>query len=206
VPRKVLDFRADPNTIFRSKPLIIEYLSNGLFVENYPSETALLQLVQKANIDVMGPAGNYPLHLTLGRIKMLDMGHWRSRLHPGFYAITAALNSRNARVNQTNDVGASPLEIWLRKGMYKRSRIVKVALLLFEAGADTMMPTSTRETLFDLLNWLPSDDQNLLTKAFLKRGAVAQENANSRLHFGIPWAGFLTNRPTYWEPIHWVGK
>ncbi|KAF4634239.1 hypothetical protein G7Y89_g3870 [Cudoniella acicularis] len=42
-----------------------------------------------------------------------------------------------------------------------------------------MMPTSTGETLFDMLNWLPSDDQNLLTKAFLKRGAVAQENANS---------------------------
>jgi hypothetical protein len=27
-----------------------------------------------------------------------------------------------------------------------------------------------------------------------------------RLHFGIPWVGFLTNRPTYWEPTHWVGK
>jgi hypothetical protein len=28
----------------------------------------------------------------------------------------------------------------------------------------------------------------------------------ARLHFGIPWVGFLTNRPTHWEPTHWVGK
>ncbi|KAF4634229.1 hypothetical protein G7Y89_g3869 [Cudoniella acicularis] len=101
---KFLVAGADPNTIFRSKPLIIEYLLNGLYVENDTFEKALLQLIQKANIDVMGPAGNYPLHLTLGRIKIQER-YYSDKWSFGVYAIAAALISRNASVNQTNDEG-----------------------------------------------------------------------------------------------------
>ena len=170
---KFLVAGADPNTIIRSKPLIIEYLSNGMFEENNQSEKTLLQLIQMANIDVVGPAGNDPFHLTLTVAK----NHHPRKWVPGVFAIIDALISRNASPNQANDEGATPLEIWLRKGHEKPSKIVKVALLLIEAVADTMIQTSTGGTLFDMLSWLPNGDQNLLTRALLKRGATAQEHA-----------------------------
>jgi ankyrin repeat protein len=170
---KFLVAGADPNTITRSKPLIIEYLSHGIFEENDETEKTLLQLIQRANIDVVGPAGNDPFHLTLTVAKNYHPRKWV----PGVFAIIDALISRNASPNQANDEGATPLEIWLRKGHEKPSKIVKVALLLIEAVADTMIQTSTGGTLFDMLSWLPNGDQNLLTRALLKRGAVAQEHA-----------------------------
>ncbi|CZR67474.1 uncharacterized protein PAC_17373 [Phialocephala subalpina] len=199
---KFLDAGADPNTIFRSKPLIITYLSNGLFLEGDPSEKALLQLIQRGNIDVIGQAGNYPLHLTLGRAKVLCAYSSRSPSSKwpfGIYAITAALISRNASVNQTNDEGASTLEILLSKRWHKPSTVLKVALLLVEADADTIAPTSTGETLFDMLEWLPSDDQKVLTKAFLKRGVVAQENANSTATL----SGWVEIWRTAWKQEYW---
>ena len=168
---KFLVAGADPNTTIRSKPLIIEYLENGKFDEN--TEKTLLQLIQRANLDVAGPAGNNPFHLTLMRAKNQLPG----RCNPDTFAIINALISRNVSPNQTNDEGATPLEIWLRKGHKKPSKIVKVALQLIEAVADTMIQTSTGGTLFDMLSWLPNEDQNLLTRALLKKGTGTQENA-----------------------------
>jgi ankyrin repeat protein len=197
---KFLTAGADPNTIFHSKPLIIEYLSNGVFVEGDTSEKVLLKLIQKASIDVLGPAGNGPLHLALGRVNLQE-GQRSSRWSFGTYEITAALISRNANVNQTNDDGASPLEILLTKGRHKSSRIVQVTSLLIEAGADTLIPTSTRGTLFDMLDWLPSDDQNFLTKSFLKVGAIAKDNANiisTRTEWVEIWR-------TAWKESRWQG-
>jgi ankyrin repeat protein len=174
---KFLTAGADPNMIFRSKPLIIEYLSNGFFVEDDTSGKVLQKLIQKANINVLGPGGNGPLHLALGRVN--PQTRRSSSWSFGTYAITAALISRNSNVNQINDDGASPLEILLRGGRHESDRTVKVALLLVEAGADPMMPTSTGGTHLDMLTWLPSYDQISLTRAFLKWGGVAQENATS---------------------------
>jgi hypothetical protein len=103
--------------------------------------------------------------------------------------------------NQTNDEGATPLEIWLRKGREKPSKIVKVALLLIEAVANTMIQTSTGETLFDMLSWLPDEDQNLLTRALLKKGGAAQEHAT-----GAParseWADLWR---AAWKRTDWQG-
>jgi ankyrin repeat protein len=197
---KFLAAGADPNTIFCSKPLIIECLSNGIFMEDDMTGKALLKLIQKASIDVLGPAGNGPLHLALGRVNPQE-NRRSSRWSFGTYEITAALISRNANVNQTNDDGASPLEILLTKGRHKSSTIVKVASLLIEAGADTMMPTSTGGTLFDMLDWLPNDDQNLLTKAFLKGGAVAKDNANN----SPAQAEWVEIWRTAWEKLRWEG-
>jgi hypothetical protein len=122
-------------------------------------------------------------------------------LVPGVFAIIDALISRNASPNQANDEGATPLEIWLRKGREKPSKIVKVALLLIEAVADTMIQTSTGGTLFDMLSWLPDEDQYLLTRALLKRGAAAQEHATSapaRSEWAELWRAA-------WKPTDWQG-
>jgi ankyrin repeat protein len=192
---KFLVAGADPDTIIRSKPLIIEYLSSGVFEENHQSEKTLLQLIQRANIDVVGPAGNDPFHLTLTRAKNHRAKPWVLDV----FATIDTLISRNASPNQANDEGATPLEIWLRKGHEKPSKIVKVALLLIEAVADTMIQTSTGGTLFDMLSWLPNGDQNLLTRALLKRGATAQEHAT-----GAParseWAELWR---AAWKPTDW---
>jgi hypothetical protein len=40
-----------------------------------------------------------------------------------------------------------------------------------------MIQTSTGGTLFDMLSWLSNEDQNLLTRALLKKGTGTQENA-----------------------------
>jgi ankyrin repeat protein len=194
---KFLVAGADPNTIIRSKPLIIEYLSNGVFEEDFQSEKTLLQLIQRANLDVVGPAGNDPFHLTLTRVT----NQLPRRRALGFFAIINALISRNSSPNQTNDEGATPLEIWLRKGYEQPSKIVKVALLLIEAVADTLIQTSTGGTLFDMLSWLPDEDQNLLTRALLKKGGAAQEHAT-----GAParseWAELWR---AAWKPTDWQG-
>jgi ankyrin repeat protein len=194
---KFLVAGADPNTIIRSKPLIIEYLSNGVYEENCQTEKTLLQLIQRANIDVVGPAGNDLFHLTLTRAK----NHRKRTLVLGVFAIIDALISRNASPNQTNDEGATPLEIWLRKDSKPPSKFVKVALLLIEAVADTMIQTSTGGTLFDMLSWLPNEDQNLLTRALLKQGAAAQEHAT-----GAParseWAELWR---AAWKRTDWQG-
>jgi ankyrin repeat protein len=194
---KFLVAGADPNTIIRSKPLIIQYLSNGMFEENCETEKTLLQLIQRANIDVVGPAGNDPFHLTLTRAKNQLPRMWV----PGVFAIIDALISRNGSPNQTNDEGATPLEIWLRQGREKPSKIVKVALLLIEAVADTLIQTSTGGTLFDMLGWLPNEDQYLLTRALLKKGTATPERAT-----GAParseWAELWR---AAWKRTDWQG-
>ncbi|KUJ19727.1 ankyrin [Mollisia scopiformis] len=165
--RKFLTAGADSDTMVDSKPLIIQCLSIHYFSEHAKFEGFLRQLIQSANIDVKDDAGNYPLHLIL------------KRLPRGVYEMTAALISRSASLVQTNNEGATPLEIWLQKTRRMRSELVKVTLLLVEAGADIMMPTSTGKSLFDMLYWLKNDDQIALTKAFLKTGATPRENAPS---------------------------
>jgi hypothetical protein len=119
---------------------------------------------------------------------------------PDVFAIINALISRNASPNQTNDEGATPLEIWLRKRHKKPSKLVPVALLLIEAVADTMIQTSTGGTLFDMLSWLPDKDQNLLTRALLKKGGAAEEHATgapARSEWAELWRAAL--KRTDWQ-------
>lgn len=173
---------ADPNTIFNSKPLVVECLSKGVFPEGTECEKALLQLLQEADINVAGPDGNYPLHLSLARY---NRSVWWSF---GWYAITAALISRNADVNQTNNAGASPLETWLDTSTYRRSEVVvKVALLLVEAGADTTKTTTTGKTLLDMPVYMSKDDQTRLTKAFLTADMRKSEQGDYNVHTRLKW-------------------
>lgn len=84
------------------------------------------------------------------------------------YTIAASLIDRQVNVNQTNDAGASPLEIWLGKNWRTKSANMKTTLLLVKAGADTTKSTTTGKTLFDLLKNMLRADRICLTKAFLE--------------------------------------
>jgi ankyrin repeat protein len=173
---------ADPNTIVNSKPLLVGLLSKVVFVKGGESEKALVQLIQRADINVAGLDGNYPLHLSLAR--------WEPKMRWEFgnYAITAALISRNADVNQTNNAGASPLEIWLDVNRHRLSvDVVDVALLLVEAGADTTKASSTEKTLFDMPTKMLMDDRTRLTKAFLKADMEKFQQEDYNVHTRLGW-------------------
>jgi ankyrin repeat protein len=172
---------ADPNTIFNSKPLVVECLSKGVFPKGTECEKALIQLLQEADINVAGPDGNYPLHLSLARYNR------RGRWDFAWYAITAALISRNADVNQANNAGASPLEIWLDTSLYHRSEVVEVALLLVEAGADTTKTTTTGKTPLDMLIYISDADRIRLTKAFLKADIKKPQQEDYNVHTRLKW-------------------
>jgi len=174
---------ADPNTIVNSKPILVEFLSKGIWIKGKDSEKALVQLLQKADINVARPDGNYPLHLSLARHSPMN-NHWGFSKH----AITAALISRNANVNQTNNAGASPLEICLDTYTHREFEdAVDIALLLVEAGADTTKTTSTGKTLLDIPMYISGRVQIRLTKAFLKADIKKSQQEDYNVHTRLKW-------------------
>ena len=185
-----LNAGADLNIIFRSTPLLDYFLENGQIREYGASGSFIKLLLQKSAIDLARPNGNYPLHLALSRPT-----RWTS--FPT-YDIAAALVSRKANVNQTNAAGASPLEIWLDRGGWGRSRnFVKVALLLVKGGAATTRLTSTGGSLFDSLTHLPNADRICLTRAFLEADINSQQDDDDIAR--LEWVGVW--RSTWEQPV-----
>jgi ankyrin repeat protein len=158
---------ADGNTIIHSRPLLHYYLKFGRFARDSRWthghwKRVLTLLIQRSNLEVADPDGNYPLHIVLSR------RNFSSDENFSIPEITAMLISRNVNLNQINHAGASPLEIWLKSAWYYRANFLKVTLLLIKAGAATIILTTTGQTLFDLVNGLLEKHRTPLMKALLE--------------------------------------
>lgn len=132
---------ADPNTMFRSKPLVNYCLEHAYDVMRWDGHDFMVTLLQKANIERPSSVGDSLLHLVL------------KKSYDKFNAqFVSTLISRKLDVNQKDSTGASPLELYLGK-FWGQSRLrTEVVELLIKAGASTTVVTSKGKSLFDLLH------------------------------------------------------
>jgi ankyrin repeat protein len=163
---------ADPDIMFRSKPLVIYFLETiKHHQKNTPAGKFLVLLLQRADIGATDLAGNNMLHAAL-TTKPRSYGLHDQALPT---AIISTLIDLNIDVNHVSSTGASPLEICLDKGWRRPHNAKEVALALVRAGASTTARTSTGKTIIDVLTHFSSHDRICLTKAFLKADIDSQQ-------------------------------
>jgi ankyrin repeat protein len=169
---------ANPNLTFHSQPLLHYCLEKGKTREGGPSETFLVDLLEEADLDIPGSDGNYPLHITLAKRTSSWGSSWGGSDPPfPHFKVTSALIARQVSVNKLNRAGASPLELWLT-GYQTQPSLNKVTMLLLEAGASSVVTTTSGKTLFDLLTSQSRDNRVFLTRALLEADIKAHESEN----------------------------
>jgi ankyrin repeat protein len=164
---------SDPDMIYHSKPLLHYCLGNGQFREDDPWKQFLERLIQTANLEVVAPGGDYPVHIALSRRPVKQYPHEEAFAS---YTIVDMLLAQNVNVNRTNTAGASPLELWLTGGSWRRPEFKKVALLLIHHGASTTVFTSNGKTLFDLMGYFTKHERIYLTKDLLNGDIDSQRD------------------------------
>jgi ankyrin repeat protein len=160
--KRFLVLGVDPNTIIRGMPLLNYCLEKGTFGGYDVPWEFLVLLLQKADLDLSGPDGNYPLHCALAR----DNCRWSGNGGFPILEIVRELTRRKPNVNRANAASTSPLELWMSRP--RRPNFLKCATILIQSGAVTTRLTSNGKTLFDLMSGASKADRPALTKMFLE--------------------------------------
>jgi ankyrin repeat protein len=196
--KRFLEVGANPNTTYRGIPLLNYCLEKSHCFENDVSWELLELLLQKADIEIAGPNGNYPIHCAL--IRKENYGPYRTYGSIPTLKITKVLIERKANVNHTNAEGATPLELWFTKQWRISPSYVKGALLLMKAGAVITRFTSTGSTLFDLLGSLSRADRTALTKTFLEAAITSRPDPETT----TPYPAWVEIWRSAWKEQRWV--
>lgn len=184
--KRFLSLGADADSIvIDSRPLLHYCLEQGIFMGRFgAAENLLMHIFHRANVNLAGGDGNYPIHHLLVKSSYTFSTGTYSKLD-----YINVLIDKRANMNQVNATGICPMEILLSNKNETGTDLIKYAMALLKGGATSMRLMSTGKSRFNLVEErTQADVRHNLIKALLEADLAFKHELSELTGFPI-WAG-----------------